>query len=263
MEQRLQNQSLVKSEENDHDRDRDNGLCIGAVSGSAHSTGTTPMSFPRGLEPTLSLPPASPPSNCHSHVPTNGPHYTKGARYDPSSTNTSSPMSLQSILNPSNDGPVSKSIHPCTSLKALRSTPFVQILSSLEPRYSAASFSSPLPHTDLPATSNNSIGIKLPRLITSPMLATISKDKPSPSKLRSPFPLTPHPIITNLHDALAEVDRLRERCRASFEYIGILERANESLRMNRNMDDVTTIQRSVSTMVSPVSPTTRTWSKLR
>ncbi len=229
MQQRSQNQIPVKREEILHG-DGDNGVGTGATSASVYPMTPTPP--PRGLEPMLPLSPPSSPSSGHSYVPPNSDHYAIH------SVDTSSRMSLQSILHPSSEDQVSKSllttplIRPSAGLNALTSTPFVQILSSPEPRYPAASFD--ITQLSVGHTSNNgNTGIKLPRLIASPMLASISKAKPSASNLTPPFPPTPSPVITNLHDALAEVDRLRERCRASFEYIEILERANESLRIKR------------------------------
>ena len=115
-------------------------------------------------------------------------------------------MSFQWILHPSNDDPGPKSVlavpqtHPGASLRVVRSTPFVRISSSSEPRDPATSFTtSPLPSTDLPTTSNSSTGITVSRPISNSMRASIGKDKPSGSNSTPPFPLTPYPLITNLH----------------------------------------------------------------
>ncbi len=101
MQQRSQNQIPVKREEILHG-DGDNGVGTGATSASVYPMTPTPP--PRGLEPMLPLSPSSSPSSGHSYVPPNSDHYAIH------SVDTSSRMSLQSILHPSSEDQVSKSL---------------------------------------------------------------------------------------------------------------------------------------------------------
>ncbi|KAF8339804.1 uncharacterized protein EI90DRAFT_2286422 [Cantharellus anzutake] len=148
-------------------------------------------------------------------------------------------MSLQSILHPSNEDPMSKLHHATppptlpgvgaglTSPSNVVLPPLVRspYSSSPEiPRYPSAGATSPHSSFGNPPSAMNgpSPNLRLAAAgypLTSPFLTHFNATTASPSR-----------AITSLDEALAEVGRLRDMYKASFEYIEVLERANEELR---------------------------------